>query len=72
MVRLIEKPKEGKDVQRKMDLSIERAEKVLKKSKGWTLPDDSKHVFKDGALLIKGEKTRRKKPPPEEEEVKLD
>ena len=72
MVRIIEKPKEGKATQRKMDLSIERAEKVLKKSKGWTLPDDSKYVFKDGALLIKGEKTKRKKPPPEEEEVKPD
>ena len=72
MVKLIEKPKEGKNIQRIMSVSQEQAERILKKSKGWTLPNDSKYTFKDGALLLKGEKSRRKKPKSEEEEDKPD
>lgn len=68
MITIIEKLKEGKAVQREMSVSIEQAERILNKSKGWALPEGSKYVFKDGALLIKGEKSIRKKKKPQSEE----
>ncbi len=53
-VKLITIPKEGdKRKPRTQEFEQGLAEKVMRKSKNWKLPDDSKFVFKDGALIPK-------------------
>lgn len=41
----------------KKDFDLELAQKVLKKSKKWELPNDSKYEFVDGSLRLKGSKS---------------
>ncbi|TNE74979.1 hypothetical protein EP331_00370 [bacterium] len=48
-VTLIEKPKEGKQIQRTETHDIGLAEKMLKKG-GWDIKDKDKFVFIDGKI----------------------
>lgn len=53
MITLIEKPKEGKKITREFKADQKLAEKMLRKSRSWTLPEKSNYVFKDRALILK-------------------
>lgn len=61
IVTIIEKPKEGKKYRRSENLSKERAESALRRSKNWMLPENSKYQFKDGEITLKPEKKTRAK-----------
>lgn len=61
MVTLIEKPKKGKDKQREFKADQKLAEKMLRKSRSWTLPENSPYVFKDGALVPKAKNAKTEK-----------
>lgn len=52
-------PKKGSESYSK-EFDSELAEKVLRKSKNWELPGDSKHEFKDGVLTLKGKQPDKK------------
>jgi len=58
-IKLIEKPKQGKKTQREAEFEIGLAEKVLRKSRTWTLPADSKYLFKDGSIIEKSKNVQR-------------
>lgn len=54
----LETVKKGDIPSRSQSFEQGLAEKVLRKSKNWRLPEDSKYVFKDNSLILKASKKK--------------
>lgn len=53
MIELVTLPKNKDRKPRTQKFDKDLAEKVLRKSKNWKIPEGSKYIFKDGVILEK-------------------